>query len=90
MGEDGDGHCVRRVPAAEYSIEVVKQCHLQLPFFNLIGWDVSIDKEGSPVIIEWNARTELSQSAYGPAFGQYTERIFKELWPRPNTHDRYW
>lgn len=79
-----------QLPNMPKAIETVKQCHLQLPFFNLIGWDVSIDKEGDPVIIEWNARTELSQSAFGPAFGEYTERIFKELWPCPNTHDMHW
>lgn len=79
-----------QLPSIPKAIETVKQCHLQLPFFNLIGWDVSIDTEGDPVIIEWNARTELSQSAYGPAFGEYTERIIKELWPRPNTHDMHW
>ena len=78
-----------KIPYYEVAVEMVKKCHLQLPFFNLIGWDVSIDKDGIPVIIEWNIHTELSQSAFGPAFGQYTERIIRELWSRPNTRDQY-
>jgi D-alanine-D-alanine ligase-like ATP-grasp enzyme len=47
--------------------------------------DIAIDEEGDPVIIEWNANPGLSQSAYGPGFGKYTERILRELWPRKNT-----
>lgn len=68
------------IPSYQKAVETVKRLHYQLPFFNLIGWDVAIDEEGDPVVIEWNASTGLSQSAYGPGFGKYTERILKELW----------
>lgn len=78
------------IPYFKEAVETVKRCHYRLPFFDLIGWDVSISPEGEPIIIEWNIHTELSQSAYGPAFGKYTERIVGELWGRENTHDRYW
>ena len=79
-----------QIPYFDKAVETVKRCHYQLPFFNLIGWDVSISPEGEPIIIEWNIHTELSQSAYGPAFGKNTERIINELWGRENTHDPYW
>lgn len=68
------------IPSYHQAIETVKRLHYQLPFFNLIGWDVAIDEEGDPVIIEWNACPGLSQSAFGPGFGKYTERILRELW----------
>lgn len=74
-----------RIPSYEKAIATVKNLHLQLPHFNLIGWDISIDLDGDPVLIEWNVWPELSQSANGPAFGVYTERILKEIWNRPNT-----
>ncbi len=74
-----------RIPSYEKAVETVKGLHLQLPHFNLIGWDISIDEDGEPVLIEWNVWPELSQSANGPAFGDYTERILKEIWNRPNT-----
>lgn len=68
------------IPSYHQAIETVKRLHYELPFFNLIGWDVAIDEEGDPVVIEWNAGVGLSQSAFGPGFGKYTERIIKELW----------
>ena len=70
------------IPSYQQAIETVKRLHYQLPYFNLIGWDVAIDEEGDPVVIEWNAGVGLSQSAYGPGFGKYTERIIKELWSK--------
>ncbi len=73
------------IPSYDKAVETVKRLHYQLPFFNLIGWDVAIDEAGDPVIIEWNANPGLSQSAFGPGFGKYTERVLRELWPRENT-----
>lgn len=73
------------IPSYHKAIETVKRLHYQLPYFNFIGWDVAIDEVGDPVIIEWNACPGLSQSAFGPGYGKYTERILRELWPRRNT-----
>ena len=70
------------IPSYHQAIETVKRLHYQLPFFNFIGWDVAIDEEGDPVVIEWNAGVGLSQSAFGPGFGKYTERILRELWKK--------
>ena len=70
------------IPSFNKAVETVKKLHYQLPFFNLIGWDVAIDEESDPVIVEWNVNTGLSQSAFGPGFGKYTERIIREIWPR--------
>ena len=78
------------IPSYQRALETVKTLHFQLPFFNLIGWDVAIDEVGDPVIIEWNVNTGLSQSAFGPGFGKYTERIIRELWPRTNSWDPKW
>lgn len=73
------------VPSFHKAIDAVKKQHFNLPFFDIIGWDIAIDDEGDPVVLEWNANVGLSQSAYGPGFGDYTERIIKELWPRKNS-----
>lgn len=73
------------VPSYSEAVELAKRMHLLLPHFNLVGWDIAIDINGKPVIIEFNTWPELSQSANGPAFGDYTERVLKEIWGRPNT-----
>lgn len=74
-----------QIPSYDKAIDLVKKLHFQLPFFDLIGWDIAIDEAGDPILIEWNQRVGLSQSAFGPGFGKYTERILRELWPRQNT-----
>ena len=63
------------IPSFPQILDFVKDLHFRLPYFRLIGWDVSIDVEGKPVMIEWNRSAELSQVAHGPAFGDYTEEI---------------
>jgi hypothetical protein len=73
------------IPSYQKALDTVKRLHYQLPYFNFVGWDVAIDELGDPVIIEWNACPGLSQSAFGPGYGKYTERILRELWPRKNT-----
>ena len=74
-----------QLPSYDKAIEMVKRLHLRLPFFNLVGWDVAIQEDGNPVLIEFNTNPGLSQSAFGSGMGEYTERIIRELWPRPNT-----
>ena len=74
-----------QLPSYEKAIEMVKRLHLKLPFFNIVGWDVAIQEDGEPVLIEFNTNPGLSQSAFGSGMGEYTERIIRELWPRPNT-----
>jgi len=78
------------IPSYNMVLETVKRMHLQMPFFDLVGWDMAVDDVGDPVIIEWNANTGLSQSAFGPGLGDYTERIIKELWPRQNNYNPNW
>ena len=79
-----------QVPSFDKAIEFVKELHLYLPFFNLVGWDVAIQENGEPILIEWNARPGLSQSAFCSGMGEYTERIIRELWPKINTKHPDW
>lgn len=78
------------IPSYDKAIEMVKRAHYHLPHFDLIGWDVAIEEDGEPILIEWNTWPELSQSANGPALGEYTERILKETWHRFNTRNANW
>lgn len=74
-----------QLPSYDKAIEFVKRLHLKLPFFNIVGWDVAIQEDGEPVLIEFNTNPGLSQSAFKSGMGKYTERIIRELWPKPNT-----
>lgn len=73
------------IPSYQLAIEKVKQLHYCLPFFDLVGWDISICEDGEPLLVEWNGRTGPSQTACGTGFGALTEKIISEVWNRPNT-----
>lgn len=79
-----------KIPSFEKVIESAKQSHYQLPFFDIVGWDFCIGEDGEPVMIEWNSNPDLSQSANGPAFGQYTEKILAEIYTKENTRNNNW
>lgn len=73
------------IPSFPEVLDFVKNLHLRLPYFRLIGWDISVDANGKPVMIEWNRAAELSQVAHGPAFGDYTEEILATALKERNT-----
>ncbi len=72
-----------RIPSFDRALTLVKEQHRYLPFQKIVGWDVCIDNSGEPLLLEWNTTPELSQSAVGPAFGDYTEQILKDAMRRP-------
>lgn len=74
-----------QLPSYDKAIAMVKRLHMYLPYFNIVGWDVAIEEDGSPVLIEFNTNPGLSQSAFKSGMGKYTERIIRELWPRQNS-----
>ncbi len=74
-----------QIPSYDKVIDFVKRLHYRLPFLDIVGWDVAIEEDGNPILIEFNTKPGLSQSAFGSGMGEHTERIIRELWPRPNT-----
>lgn len=82
VGTPTDGF---QIPCFDKIMDVVKEMHYRLPYFRIIGWDMSVDKEGKPSLIEWNRAAELSQVAHGPAFGDFTEEILADAMRRENT-----
>lgn len=76
-----------RIPHFDDVLETVKRAHYNLPFFDIVGWDISVDENGTPVLVEWNGNPGPSQTACGTGLGKYTERIIRELWQRKNTRD---
>ena len=77
-----------KIPSYHVAIEKVKEYHLSFPFFKLMAWDIAIEEDGTPTLIEFNVTPDLSQSANGPAFGEFTETILKDAKNKRNTWSR--
>lgn len=70
------------VPNFPAVLDLVKQAHLYYPHFGIIGWDVGIDENDKPIIIEGNVRCPGAfnpQLFFGPLLGKHTESILREI-----------
>lgn len=67
-----------RIPEYERIKQQVIDFHKKIPFANLIGWDVTLDNELNPIIIEINLDTaviEAHQVFNGPVFGDRIDEV---------------
>ncbi len=78
------------IPSYHKVVETAQQLHYKLPYFDMAAWDFAVDLNGEPVFVEWNANPDLSQTANGPAFGDYTELIINHTYQKPNTRNPHW
>ena len=67
------------IPNYAHVIEKVKQAADNMPYFNLLGWDIAIGEDGEPIFIEFNVRPEQNQKTCGPSFGDLTEDVLDEV-----------
>lgn len=79
-----------QIPSYDKVVATAKRSHFKLPYFNMAAWDFCVGVDGEPIMIEWNANPDLSQTANGPAFGDYTEQIFSTIYSKENTRNKYW
>ena len=62
--------------------ETVISFHLHIPYADLIGWDIAIEKDGRPIVIEVNldsAEIEAHQIFNGPVFGERLEEVMQYI-----------
>ena len=62
-------------------IKSVNELHPQLPYFGIIAWDIAIDKDGSPVLIEYNLQNpalHFMQALCGTFEGPVCEKLLLE------------
>lgn len=60
----------------------VEMLHNDLPYFDLVSWDVALDSEGNIIIIEFNISGQeinFHQFNNGPLFGEYTDEIMNRI-----------
>lgn len=71
-----------KIKELDKSIEICKKAALRFPHFRLISWDIAIDKNDEPVIIEANlnmGNVDIVQPSCGPVFGELTDMVLDEV-----------
>ncbi len=69
---------------------LVKEAAQRFPHFRLIGWDIAINENNEPIIIEANltmSGLDVIETICGPVFGEYTEKVLNEVFINPNKKD---
>jgi len=70
------------IPSYEDLLDEVKLMHWQLPQFRLLSWDLAINQEAMPILIEVNMHSgqlDFHQLNNGPVFGEDTESVLDEI-----------
>ncbi len=71
-----------RIPKFDEAVDIVLKAHTKMPMFRIVGWDVTIDENYNPIVVEYNLKgigVYYYQLVNGPLFGQYTSQIIQEL-----------
>ena len=65
------------VPCYHKVIETLLAMHSRLPYFDYVGWDVTVDPDGEPLFIEYNLvpAIEGPQIMAGPMFAEYLDEV---------------
>ncbi len=71
------------VPGFEKAVRFCEDLHDSSPFSTVVGWDIAIDRDREPVLIEWNTgHVEIAhtEASVGPSFrGLGWEDIWKRV-----------
>lgn len=80
------------VPGYRLMTECAKKAHKDMAFFGLAAFDICIDEDEEPVIVEANLKQPgiLGQFASGPYFGKYTVDVLKYCKRRNITKEVGW
>lgn len=71
-----------QLPGVAEAKKLVEKAHPLMPHFRMISWDIAIQEDGSPIMIEANlSKGGLSshQLNNGPLFGEDTKKILDEV-----------
>src|SRR5699024_4783799 len=71
-----------KIPNYTSICEKLSIMHNELPYFDMISWDIAINMNNEPVLIELNLQGQeinFHQFNNGPLFGDYTEYILDKI-----------
>lgn len=77
----------RVAPSFDAVIAMALEGHKRLYPFDIVGWDITLDRDNNPVCIEYNVRTPgtiLYQYANGPFGGEHTAELMAFLLDEDN------
>jgi len=65
------------VPCYGKVVDTLLAMHSRLPYFDFVGWDVTVDPDGEPLFIEFNLvpAIEGPQIMSGPMFGDHLDEV---------------
>lgn len=79
---NGLDFCGLQIPEWQNIKQLVVQTHYKLAHFQLINWDIAIQEDGTPIVVEYNlidASVSFHQLNVGPIFGELTEEVLMEI-----------
>ena len=67
------------IPNYQGVIDTLLKMHRRLPYFDFVGWDVTVLPDGEPLLIEFNLvpSVEGPQMMAGPMFGTYLDEVIE-------------
>lgn len=68
------------IPNFEGVVKTVLKMHKRLPYFDLVGWDLTVLPDGEPLFIEFNLQPsiEAPQMLAGPMFENYLDEVMDQ------------
>lgn len=74
------------IPSFSEARELVLSLAARTPHLRLIAWDIAIDEQAQPVLIEFNASMPgQNQETCGPTFGDLTDDVLAEVFGKKST-----
>lgn len=77
-----------KVPSYHKLLKTVENLHKKTPYYNLIGWDFGISREGDPVLLEFNVTQGQNQlGSRVPTFLDLTEEVLEDVFIKKSLKD---
>lgn len=66
-----------RVPGFDAALDLVRAMHARIPYSRMISWDIALDRDDQPVLIENNfaGMIQIHEAVTGPLFGELLDEL---------------
>lgn len=70
------------IPSFDKIKDIVCTHAAKMSHFPIIGWDIAVDPDGDPVLVEFNVIPAQGHGTDGPLFGDLTDEVLEEVYGR--------